>query len=369
MSDEKSQQQTSTESTVAGAAKAGKAISNIAKGAAAGGAHGAAIEAGKSSAKWLIPLIAAVLLPLILVAMLPSIIFGSLLGDGTDSPNGISNDEVLVQNMTAINEGISSILSEGLTDVLERIDSDFASSGCDGKEINNPFGADVVFNANAFVSQYCAHKDTEIASISKKDISNGKSYVEIIGNNQMITTAYIDRAHTFNNKKTAEKYCSLLPKAMKNLKYKVIFISNPNPENPDLQLELLTPEFYLTRLKNFSDFIHTIQCQRETLVTGQRKAELEIEDIEHAAEFYNLDASHGYQLYKLLHDARVRRRKCKNAIAWIDYILEQAPDRFIENDPSPRIAGTRSRDYAPRALPALFEWENEGQTPTANLCP
>ena len=154
-------------------------------------------------------------------------------------------------------------------------------------------------------------------------ISNGKSYVEIIGNNQMITTAYIDRAHTFNNKKTAEKYCSLLPKAMKNLKYKVIFISNPDPKNPDLQLELLTPEFYLTRLKNFSDFIHTIQYQRETLVTGQRKAELEIEDIEHAAEFYNLDASHGYQLYKLLHDARVRRRKCKNAIAWIDFILEQ----------------------------------------------
>ena len=86
MSDEKSQQQTSTESTVAGAAKTGKAISNIAKGAAAGGAHGAAIEAGKSSAKWLIPLIAAVLLPLILVAMLPSIIFGSLLGDGTGLP-------------------------------------------------------------------------------------------------------------------------------------------------------------------------------------------------------------------------------------------------------------------------------------------
>lgn len=190
-------------------------------------------------------------------------------------------------------------------------------------------------------------------------ISNGKSYVEIIGNNQMITTAYIDRAHTFNNKKTAEKYCSLLPKAMKNLKYKVIFISNPDPKNPDLQLELLTPEFYLTRLKNFSDFIHTIQCQRETLVTGQRKAELEIEDIEHAAEFYNLDASHGYQLYKLLHDARVRRRKCKNAIAWIDFILEQRPERF---DPSARIVGTRSRDYAPRALPELFEWENEGQT-------
>ena len=124
-------------------------------------------------------------------------------------------------------------------------------------------------------------------------ISNGKSYVEITPQNQMITTCYIDQAHAFTNKKTAEKYCSLLPKAMKNLKYKVIFISNPNPENPDLQLELLTPEFYLTRLKNFSDFIHTIQCQRETLVAGQRKAELEIEDIEHAAEFYSQESVSG----------------------------------------------------------------------------
>ena len=70
---------------------------------------------------------------------------------------------------------------------------------------------------------------------------------------------------------------------------------------------------------------------------------------------------------KMLHDARVRRRKCKNAIAWIDFILEQRPERFVENDPSARIVGTRSSDYAPRVLPELFEWENEGQTPTANL--
>ena len=49
-----------------------------------------------------------------------------------------------------------------------------------------------------------------------------------------------------------------------------------------------------------------------------------------------------------------------------DYILEQNPDQFIENDPTPRIVGTRSRDYAPRALPDLFEWENEGQTVPSN---
>ena len=36
------------------------------------------------------------------------------------------------------------ILSEGLNDVLARIDSDFAASGCDSKEVNNPFGSDAV---------------------------------------------------------------------------------------------------------------------------------------------------------------------------------------------------------------------------------
>ena len=130
---------------------------------------------------------------------------------------------------------------------------------------------------------------------------------------------------------------------------------------------MLSAEFYLQHLKDFREFIQTIHSQRDVWVNAQKKAELEVEDIGRTVEFYNLDASHGYQLYKMLHDARVRRRKCKNAITWIDYILEQAPERFIENDPSPRIVGTRSRDYAPRVLPELFEWENEGQTPTENL--
>ena len=58
MSEENRQQQSSAESTVAGAAKTGKAIASIAKGAATGGAHGAAVEAAKSSKKWIIPIVA-----------------------------------------------------------------------------------------------------------------------------------------------------------------------------------------------------------------------------------------------------------------------------------------------------------------------
>ena len=40
------------------------------------------------------------------------------------------------------------------------------------KEVNNPYGADVVFNANAFIAMYCASKDTDVESISQSDLES-----------------------------------------------------------------------------------------------------------------------------------------------------------------------------------------------------
>lgn len=164
------EQGNSAESSVRAAAKTGKAVANIAKGAATGGIHGAAVEAAKSSKKWIIPIVAIILLPILVIAMLPTIIFGTLFGDGTDSTNGVSDQEVLTQNMVDLNTSISTLLSEGLADVLEQIEADFSASGCDAKEVINPYGSDVVFNANYFISLYCASKDTDAESISKSDM-------------------------------------------------------------------------------------------------------------------------------------------------------------------------------------------------------
>lgn len=167
------EQRTSGESSAAsarGAAKTGKAIANIAKGAATGGAHGAALAAAKESKKWIAGIAILLLLPVLIVLMLPVVIFGSLFGIGTDEPNAIVDNTVLSANMVSLNTGISTILSEGLTDVLARIDADFAASGCDEKEVNNPYGADVPFNANQFISMYCASKDTDVESISQSDL-------------------------------------------------------------------------------------------------------------------------------------------------------------------------------------------------------
>ena len=173
MSEEQRTQQTNTaESTVHAAAKTGKAVANIAKGAATGGVHGAALATANNSKKWIIALVALAMLPVLIIAMLPSIIFGSFSGDGTNSTNAITDDSVLAQNMMDLNTGISTVLSEGLVDVLSRIDTDFAASGCDSMEVNNPYGSDVVFNANYFISMYCASKDQDISSISLADMES-----------------------------------------------------------------------------------------------------------------------------------------------------------------------------------------------------
>ena len=39
-------------------------------------------------------------------------------------------------------------------------------------EVNNPYGSDVVFNANSFISMYCASKDQDISTISLSDMES-----------------------------------------------------------------------------------------------------------------------------------------------------------------------------------------------------
>lgn len=97
MAEEQRTQGESAASSVKGAVKTGKAVAEIAKGAAAGGAHGAALAAVKHSKKWIGILAIILILPVLLIAMLPVVIFGPLFGNGTDDVNGFTDDTVLTQ--------------------------------------------------------------------------------------------------------------------------------------------------------------------------------------------------------------------------------------------------------------------------------
>lgn len=164
---------------VRGAVKTGKAIAGAAKGAAAGGPYGAVAGFAwgnrKVIGKIAIAAIALLLIPILFICMLPSLIFGGLTqAFSPDNPEvPILNDSAAITtNLTDISNSISTVLSESMTDILAQIDTDFASSGAEQKEIVNPHENSPNYNANSFVSQYCASKDEDFESVSISDMEN-----------------------------------------------------------------------------------------------------------------------------------------------------------------------------------------------------
>lgn len=150
---------------VRGAVKTGKAVAGAAKGAAMGGPYGAAAgfiwENRKLVGKAVIVIASLLLIPLMFLLMLPSIIFGGL--DEAYSPNNpevplLNDSTAITQTLSEISSSLNHILSGALENVLQEIESDFASSGASQKEIINPYGNSPSYNANSFISQYCASK-------------------------------------------------------------------------------------------------------------------------------------------------------------------------------------------------------------------
>lgn len=93
------------------------------------------------------------------------------------SPNNpeipvLNDSAAITSNLDEISTSISTILSESMTELLAQIDTDFASSGADQKEIINPYENSPNYNANSFVSQYCASKDTDFESVSLSDMED-----------------------------------------------------------------------------------------------------------------------------------------------------------------------------------------------------
>ena len=167
----------SAASTIQGAIKTGKAVAGIAKGAAAGGPYGAVAGAlwsnRKTVGKILVAAAFLLLLPILFVLMLPGLIFGGLtdgFSPGAPDVPILNNSAAIVENANNISFSINAILSEGLEDVLARIDADFAASGGDCKDVINPYAGNLMSNINLFISQYCAAKDKDFAAISLADM-------------------------------------------------------------------------------------------------------------------------------------------------------------------------------------------------------
>lgn len=185
-------------------------------------------------------------------------------------------------------------------------------------------------------------------------ITNGRSYVGIDSNQQIKIVPKVEFAKRFTKLK-AGNVLNNLPKPMKNLGYRI------EPDNQTNQvIEKAVSELddsinnILVQVQGFESYIQEIGNKRDVLTYEMSKIDAEIEDILHAAEFYNLNACEGYKLYKMLHEARIKRRKLKDYIEVVGYIEGVTGKDFANKVGSKSILGKLTREYQPRVLNELF---------------
>ena len=185
-------------------------------------------------------------------------------------------------------------------------------------------------------------------------ITNGSDYIAYDKNQKPITVSRRELAKRFTKTK-ADNFVLNLVGRMKNLGYHV------EPDNEANQvIEQVVNGLdeniadILFHVQNFESYMQELSKKRDMLNYELSKVDNEIEDILHAAEFYNLNACEGYKLYRMLRERRIKRRKLKDYIEVVGYIEGTTGKGFTSGKGSKSILGKESREYKPRVLNELF---------------
>ena len=122
----------------------------------------------------------------------------------------LNSETAILENANTITFTISGILGEGMEDVMERIEQDFAASDGDGMEVINPYETNPIYNVNLFVSQYCAAKEKEFADISIADMAavmrRGKSHLYSSRRTEEIREKTVEDPETREETTVSEKW-------------------------------------------------------------------------------------------------------------------------------------------------------------------
>lgn len=204
-------------------------------------------------------------------------------------------------------------------------------------------------------------------------ISNGKNYLNKNSIGALTPTKDASKAERFEDQSLAERFRKNLPKSLRNLNYVTMFVPFETEEEDRLVMEtnttvslmkttddlsidpaILELDTFVENISEFQKFVETASKQKSILEEGIKRVEAEILDIEHAIEFSHCNVVGGYQWYKMLQEARQRRRTYKNAVMRIEILMDANPMPIVETNLVNRIKGTGNLKYAPRALPHLF---------------
>lgn len=108
-------------------------------------------------------------------------------------------------------------------------------------------------------------------------------------------------------------------------------------------------------VKELTEISKRLQSMFDTTTNELKQVDLEVCDIQHAAEFHELNAAQGYNLYRMLHDATIRRRKIKNKLKLLQWVREKKLFGINGDNLNRKLAEIDGQQYIPRVLNELFD--------------
>lgn len=186
-------------------------------------------------------------------------------------------------------------------------------------------------------------------------ICNNDNYINRDNRNHFSIVSSIDKATKWNDITKVHNICkNNIKKLVQTYGLKVKYVSQENKVLNPVAKPIELGYDILDKVKEISTFTKEIEERRLYLMEMVHNIDLEIVDIEHAAEFYTLNASQGYKLYKMLHDARIQRRSYKDELEKINLSLGTSIRSTNMENLEKSIVGMEHRKYEPRVNKELF---------------
>ena len=187
-------------------------------------------------------------------------------------------------------------------------------------------------------------------------ITNGAGYIQQ-DERGVSTVSTPELALKFSERNKAENFYANLAKSFKNIGYAVQEATD-RERYTDIDFDEYLDENCLDDIKTsvlgIQTLLRKVFRMREHAQAELARADAALLDIEHAAEFYSLNAAQGYRLYRMLHETRMERRRRKDQIAICNIIIDSGFEGLIDGTTLKRIAGMDKREYKPRILEELF---------------
>lgn len=106
--------------------------------------------------------------------------------------------------------------------------------------------------------------------------------------------------------------------------------------------------------RNITESFSEIIAYKERLAVKLNRIEAELCDCEHACEFFKCDAAHGYKLYAMIRERRIKRRYYKDEIWRANAILNMNYSDIANGGIETAFNEINEQAYEPRVLKELF---------------